>query len=72
MLLNERLKELRTKNNIQQKDLAEKMNVDTRTFRKYESGELTPKLKTIIALADYFDISLDYLVGRTDDPEINK
>ena len=37
-------------------------------YQRYEYGEREPSFQKLIALADYFDVSLDYLVGRSDDP----
>ena len=52
-----------------QKDLAELLKVTPRAMRNYESGLHEPSYDNLIALADYFDVSIDYLVGRSDDPE---
>ena len=41
-------------------------------YYRYEKGEREPTAPLLIALADYFDVSLDYLVGRSDNPEVNK
>lgn len=64
-----RLKELRTTNNVSQKTLADAFRVVPRTIRKWENGESDPTTKQLIALADYFNVSIDYLVGLTDDPK---
>ena len=66
------LKKLRTDNDTMQKDLAELLNVTARAFRNYENGTNEPTYDNLIKLADYFDVSLDYLVGRSDDPTIHK
>ena len=68
----ERLKSLRTKNNLLQKQIAELIEVSDRQYRNYEAGKIDPPTSKLIILADYFNVSLDYLVGRTDNPEINK
>ncbi|MFQ7062144.1 MAG: helix-turn-helix domain-containing protein [[Clostridium] leptum] len=41
-------------------------------MQSYEIGERNPAFDQLIALADYFDVSIDYLVGRTDKPAVNK
>lgn len=60
------LKDLRSKANISQPTLAKEIGVTTRQIQRYESGENEPKLSQAVLLADYFHVSLDYLVGRTD------
>lgn len=61
-----RLKELRQQADISQKDLAALVGISARAFRFYESGEREPNIATLITLADYFNVSLDYLIGRSD------
>jgi transcriptional regulator with XRE-family HTH domain len=63
----ERLKELRSKHKINQTILADLLNVTQRQISYYESGQDTPPLPSLITLADYFNVSLDYLVGRSDE-----
>lgn len=67
-----RLKSLRTSKNVMAKDLAQLLQIGYRTYQKYETGEIDPPTSKTIALADFFDVSIDYLVGRTDNPEVNK
>lgn len=62
----ERLKELRAERQVTQLMLAQALGMTDRTFRKYEARSIDPTLSVLIALADYFDVSLDYLVGRSD------
>ena len=66
------LKELRNKNNIYQKEIAEYLQLTLRNYQRYEADTIDPPTSKLIALADYFNVSLDYLVGRTDNPIINK
>ncbi|HWR06587.1 helix-turn-helix transcriptional regulator [Sporomusa sp.] len=66
MNLSSRLKELRQKHNVSQQELADLLDVTTRAWRFYESGEREPNIARLISLADYFNVSLDYLVGRSD------
>jgi len=70
--LGERIKQLRNENGIMQKDLSEFIGVAPRTLRGYEGGTREPDIEKLIAIADYFDVSIDYLVGRTDNPKMNK
>lgn len=60
----EQLKQLRNQHNVTQAQLAEAIGVTDRACRRYESGENEPTLSVLQAIADYFNISLDYLVGR--------
>ena len=70
--LGQRLKELRKLNNVTQKQLAEFIGASERGVQNYEQGSRKPAYDMLIAIADYFDVSIDYLVGRTDNPKINK
>lgn len=65
----ERLRELRAKNDIMQKDLAIKLEITPRALRLYESDSREPNLKVIHFLVEYFNVSSDYLLGLTDDPK---
>lgn len=65
-LFSERLVQLRTSKHLSQKEVAEKLNITTRTYQYYEYDEKEPKLSGLVRMADYFDVSLDYLTGRTD------
>lgn len=65
----ERLRSIRKFKNVTQKSIAQAVNVAERNYQRYESGEQLPGFEVLIALADYFDVSLDYLVGRSDNPE---
>lgn len=64
-----RLKSLRLEIKVTQKALAEYLGVSERAYQHYELGSREPNIKTLKALADYFDVSLDYLVGRSEDPK---
>ncbi|MBE7012616.1 MAG: helix-turn-helix transcriptional regulator [Ruminococcaceae bacterium] len=66
-----RLKELRQQKNISQLKLAMDLNMSQNTISRYETGERKPGISELILLADYFDVSIDYLVGRTDNPKTN-
>lgn len=68
----ERLKELRLSKHIKQTEMANIISISYRTYQDYEYNKCTPKLDKLIFIADYFNVSLDYLVGRTDNPNINK
>ena len=69
MSFSERLVLLRKSNGLTQKKLATEMNLSELAIQNYESQRRKPAFDVLIALADFFDVSLDYLVGRSDDPE---
>ncbi len=63
-----RLKELRTSRNLTLQQLGENIGSTKATMGNLENSNKQPSLQMVVALADYFDVSLDYLVGRSDDP----
>ena len=67
-----RLKELRKKRGISQLKLAMDLNMNQNSISRYETGEREADYETLLKFADYFGVSLDYLFGRTDKPEINR
>lgn len=68
MLFPDALRRFRKKYKLTQKQAAEIAGVTERVFQSYEYGKVVPSVLVLIALADYFEVSLDYLVGRSDDP----
>ncbi len=67
-----RLKYLRKQRNISQIKLAIDLNLSQNSISRYENGEREADYKTLVAFADYFNVSVDYLLERTDNPKINK
>ena len=67
-----RLKELRTTRNLTQKQVYSAVRMSALGYQRYEYAEREPAFQKLLALADYFDVSIDYLVGRTDNPKINR
>ncbi len=67
-----RLKELRESRGISQVRLAIELDLNQNTISRYENGVREADYKTLIAIADYFNVSIDYLLGRTNCPEANK
>jgi len=63
-----RITELRQERNILQKDIAIAIGISLRQYQRYEKSEQQPTLSIINKLADYFDVSTDYLLGRSDNP----
>lgn len=72
MIFNERLKLLRKERGWTQVKMAEKLSVSMRNYQRIEADGNTPNYVNLIKLADIFDVSLDYLTGRTDQREINR
>lgn len=55
---------------LNQADMAKALGIPFRSYRRYESGESEPNVTTLCAIADYFQVSLDELVGRSDSKEM--
>jgi transcriptional regulator with XRE-family HTH domain len=66
-----RLKELRKRRGISQLKLALDLNMNQNSISRYETGERQADYKTLIAFADYFNVSIDYILERTNNPKIN-
>ena len=69
MTFSERIIEIKNNRKLLQKDIAQAINVTVRQYQRYEKNQTQPTLSVLIALADFFDVSLDYLCGRSDIPE---
>ncbi len=67
-----RLKEIRKSKGISQLKMAMDLNTNQNTISRYETGEREPGINELIKIADYFNVSLDYLLERTNNPNINK
>ena len=67
-----RLKELRKKKGISQQRLATDLNTTQNTISRYETGEREPGIDDLTKIADYFNVSIDYLLGRTNNPSMNR
>ena len=67
-----RLKELRKMKKISQLKLAMELHMNQNTISRYETGEREAGYAELIAIADYFDVSIDYLLELTDNPEVNR
>ena len=61
----ENLLNLRKQHKLSQQDAAERSGVAYRSYRRYEAGEREPNLSALVALADFYHVTLDELVGRT-------
>lgn len=67
-----RLKDLRTSKNLTMESLAKDLDTTRATISNFENEQRKPSLDMIIKIADYFQVSIDYLVGRTDDPVFHR
>jgi transcriptional regulator with XRE-family HTH domain len=68
----QRLRELRHNLNKKQKEIAQELNLSVQVYCNYENGLREPSFDTLTKLADYFDVSVDYLLGRTEIPNAYK
>nr|WP_300128056.1 helix-turn-helix transcriptional regulator [uncultured Butyricicoccus sp.] len=78
-MLGEKLRELRKQNSVTQAKLANYLNLDASSVAKYESGKVTPSPDILLKIAQYFNVSVDYLLGKepdsnppNDDAELDK
>lgn len=69
-LIDMRIKELRRQQHITQLKMAMDLHMSQNTISRYENGEREPGVAELIRIADYFHVSIDYLVGRTDIPQM--
>lgn len=72
MKFNERLKQLRLANGLTQKELAKSIEVGRTTISEYESGKIVPKHEGLLKLSNYFNVSVDYLTGVSNEPNTRK
>ena len=70
--MHSRLKKLCIQKKKTQLNIQIETGIDQGLLSKYESGKRIPPTETLIILANYYNVSIDYIVGRTDIPEINK
>lgn len=66
MTLGSRIQELREEKNISRKSLAQVLEISYSAMSKYETNERFPEKEMLVQLADYFNVSIDYLIGRSD------
>ena len=65
----ERIKGLRESIRLSQKELGGRIGITQSAVNRYENNQSEANYKTLLAYADYFDVSLDYIYGRTDQPQ---
>ena len=66
------LRAIREDRDIKQKQVAEILNVSQNTYSQYETGVISLTAEVLIKLADYYNVSIDYLLDRTDNPDVIK
>lgn len=66
MKLAERLKELRKEKDLRQEHVAVALNISMSAYCNYEQGKREPVASVLCRMADYYDVSVDYLLGRSD------
>ena len=66
------LRGIREDRDIKQKDIAKVLNVSQNTYSQYETGVISLTAEILIKLADYYNVSVDYLLDRTNNPKIQK
>lgn len=69
-LRTDRLKMLRQKMNLTQKQLGKKLGLSNKTISNYENGDRQPDNETLLKLAEFFGVSVNYLLGETDNPKL--
>ena len=72
MSFHERLVELRQQRGFTQKQVYEAVKMSPVGYQRYEYGDREPAFQKLLALADFYGVSLDYLCGRTDNPDMNR
>ena len=70
--MNNNLKKLRKENGLTQLSLQMKTGIEQALLSKYETGDRIPPTETLVILADFYNVSIDYILCRTDNPKINK
>ena len=68
----QRIKDLREDHDLKQKEIAKILSCSQRVYSNYERGELDIPTQILIKLADYYDVSVDYILGRTQNKEMSK
>lgn len=66
------LRAIREDRDIKQKDIAKILSVSQNTYSQYETGVIALTAEILIKLSDYYNVSIDYLLDRTNNPEIKK
>jgi len=70
--MNNRLKQLRKERKLTQVELQMRTGIEQSLLSKFENGERIPPTETLVILADFYNVSIDYILCRTENPSINK
>ena len=70
--MNTKLRQLRKEHKLTQVELQMYTGIEQSLLSKFENGERIPPTETLITLAEFYRVSIDYILGRTENPEINK
>ena len=70
--MHNRLKELRKAKGLTQIALQMQTGIEQALLSKFENGERTPPTETLVRLAEFYQVSIDYILYRTDKPEVNR
>ncbi|MED4353582.1 helix-turn-helix transcriptional regulator [Schinkia azotoformans] len=71
IIFSSRISQLRETHSLLMKDMAKIVGISIQGYSLLEKGVNTPSANTLISIADYFNVSIDYLVGRSDDPTLH-
>lgn len=71
-IFSSRLKQLRKDNNLTLQELGTNLNVTKQTTSRWETGDRLPTIELLVSISNYYQVSIDYLLGVTDNPKINK
>ena len=67
-MIYQRIRDLREDHDLRQKDVADKLYMQLEVYRRYETGQREPPLAIAIQIAELYNVSLDYIAGRTNNP----
>ena len=67
-----RLRDLREDNDLKQEDIAKILNITKQAYGRYEKGTRKLSIEDLVKLCDFYNVSADYIIGRTNNPEFNK
>ena len=70
--MDNKLRHLRKERKLTQVELQMRTGIEQALLSKYENGERIPPIETLVVLADFYNVSIDYILCRTDNPQINK